>query len=427
MPMETMNDTDPGGADAKGGHGRARALPGRGQPAMRAYNERLVLSTIRLHGALAAAEIARHTGLSAQTISVIVRALERDGLLRRGKPVKGKVGQPSVPLSLADDGAWSLGLKVGRRSADLLLMDLVGKVHKQFHITYAYPLPDPILAFVERGVAELESGLAPSMRSRIAGLGIATPSEIWNWSDKVGATDGEMDVWRDCDLGAAIRECIPHDVVVENDASAACGAELMFGLGHETTNFLYVFIGAFIGGGIVTNGRLFGGAHGNGGALGSMPVRIGPDKTGQLIDVASLFLLEDRLKARGLDPAPAMDSAVPWIGFEDELGDWTDDTARHLAHAIVAASAVIDMSDVIIEGGFPDTVKQRLVAATIRQMEAHDLQGLVKPGVRAGRVGANARAIGAASLPLLERFLLDTIGDIKDIQSAGTPLRANPG
>ena len=76
---------------------------GSNQTGVRAYNERLVLSIIRQGGPLPKAAIARLTGLSAQTVSVIMRALEEDGLLTKGDPVRGKVGQPSVPLGLAGD------------------------------------------------------------------------------------------------------------------------------------------------------------------------------------------------------------------------------------------------------------------------------------------------------------------------------------
>ena len=93
------------------------APKGTNQSGMRAHNERLVLSLVRRE-ALAKSDIARMTGLSAQTVSVIMRALEQDGLLLRGDPVRGKVGQPSVPMHLAADGAFFYGLKVGRRSAD---------------------------------------------------------------------------------------------------------------------------------------------------------------------------------------------------------------------------------------------------------------------------------------------------------------------
>ena len=61
---------------------------------VRAYNERLVLSIVRRQDGISKAEIARLTGLSPQTVSVIMRALENDGLLLRGKPQRGRVGKP---------------------------------------------------------------------------------------------------------------------------------------------------------------------------------------------------------------------------------------------------------------------------------------------------------------------------------------------
>ena len=100
------------------------------QSGVRLYNERLALSLIRKHGSLPKAEIARLTGLSAQTVSVIVRQLEADQFLIKETPKRGKVGQPLVPFSLNPDGAYSIGLKVGRHSGDLILLDLTGKIRR---------------------------------------------------------------------------------------------------------------------------------------------------------------------------------------------------------------------------------------------------------------------------------------------------------
>ena len=75
------------------------------QTGLRAYNERLLISVLQRNGAMAGVELARRTGLSLQTTSVILRKLERDGFLRRCDPLKGSG-------------------KVGRRSADLLVLDL---------------------------------------------------------------------------------------------------------------------------------------------------------------------------------------------------------------------------------------------------------------------------------------------------------------
>ena len=94
--------------------------PGTGdnQSGLRDRNARLVLSVIRRHGALPGAEIARRSSLTAQTVSNILRVLETDGLIRREDAVKGKVGKPSIPMSLDPEGVYSLGLNIGRRSAE---------------------------------------------------------------------------------------------------------------------------------------------------------------------------------------------------------------------------------------------------------------------------------------------------------------------
>ena len=122
------------------------ALRGTNQSNMRAQNERLVLSLVRQHGALAKSDIARITGLSAQTVSVIMRALEQDGLLLRGQPQRGRIGQPSVPMSIAPDGAYFLGLKIGRRSVDLTMVDFLGRVVATQRQVYRYPTPDAPVA-----------------------------------------------------------------------------------------------------------------------------------------------------------------------------------------------------------------------------------------------------------------------------------------
>ena len=65
---------------------RPDGVRGTNQSKLRAHNERLVLTLVRQSGALPKAEIARRTGLSAQTVSVIMRSLEADGLLEKRAP-----------------------------------------------------------------------------------------------------------------------------------------------------------------------------------------------------------------------------------------------------------------------------------------------------------------------------------------------------
>ncbi len=140
---------------------------GTNQSGVRLYNERLVLSLIRRHGNLPKADIARMTGLSPQTISIIMNQLEADGLLTRGNAQRGRVGQPSVPYSLNPDGAFAFGLKIGRRSVDLYLINFIGEVKAKLHQTYAYPTPQGVRDFAIAGLAQLQAGLPSGTTARI--------------------------------------------------------------------------------------------------------------------------------------------------------------------------------------------------------------------------------------------------------------------
>tara|TARA_R110002012_G_scaffold317612_1_gene534424 strand:+ start:1659 stop:2906 length:1248 start_codon:yes stop_codon:yes gene_type:complete len=388
-------------------HSGSNGGGGANQIRVRAYNERLLLSLVRRTAGLSKADIARLSGLSAQTASVIIRALERDGLLMRGEPVRGKVGKPSIPMALNPDGAYSLGLKIGRRSADLVLMDFVGTVRERRIETYKYPTPENIRHFVCTAIDSLIANLTPAQRTRIAGLGIAAPFELWNWVDEMGAPEQDMNAWRDIDLVEDIGEIVSFPVFLQNDATAACGAELVFGQGANYTDFAYFFIGSFIGGGVVLNQAVYAGRTGNAGAFGSMPVVDRAGKPSQLIDQASLFVLEEMLKHEGIDPDRLWRDPESWGDIGRPLDCWIAQAACSLALAITSVCSVIDFETVIVDGGFPPFVRDCVVGAIRDAITELDLQGIAMPRVEPGVVGNGARAIGAASLPLFSRYLLD--------------------
>jgi predicted NBD/HSP70 family sugar kinase len=377
------------------------------QTGVRLYNERLLLSLIRRHGSLPKAEIARLTGLSAQTVSVIIRQLEGDGLLLREKPQRGKVGQPLVPFSLAPEGAYSIGLKVGRRSGDLMLMDLTGKIRKTVHQPYRFPTPHELMVFVKGGLAKLTADLKPRQVQRIAGLGIATPFEIWNWEEELGAPHSVMEAWRGFDLAREIGELCDWPVTLCNDATAACAAELLFGKGRTYRDFAYFYVGFFIGGGIVLNGGLHQGRTGNAGALGSFPVPARGGGAQQLIHTASLYVLEQELRRRGLNPDMLWQNADDWSAAGDALARWIAQAAEGLAHASAGIAAVIENSAVVVDGAMPAAVRAQLTKALREALGRVNMKGITPFNVYEGAIGADARAMGAASLPLLANFIID--------------------
>ena len=62
----------------------------------------------------------------------------------------------------------------------------------------------------------------------------------------------------------------------ENDGTAGAVAELFQGQDRTLEDFLYVFVGAALGGGVVLGGDYHRGSHANAGDLGLMPT--GPSR-----------------------------------------------------------------------------------------------------------------------------------------------------
>lgn len=383
------------------------AQRGTNQSGMRAQNERLVLSLVRQHGALAKSDIARITGLSAQTVSVIMRALEQDGLLLRGEPQRGRIGQPSVPMSIAPDGAYFLGLKIGRRSADLTLVDFLGRVVATQRQVYRYPTPDMVVAFVARSLPTVAAALSPATRSRISGMGVAMPFQLWNWVQFIGAPQSEMDAWRDRDIQAELTTVTGVPVYIQNDATSACGAELVFGTGDRPKDFLYFYFGYFIGGGLVLNGQLFLGRSGNAAGVGPMPVP-GPDgQMRRLLTVASMSVLAETMQAAGEPSDHLWEQHDHWQVSDQILSNWMDGAAEGLASAALSAATLIEIEAVLIDGWMPTTIRAEITRRTHLALHRLDLSGIEPPIIREGTVGAAARSLGAAAIPLSQRYLID--------------------
>lgn len=382
-------------------------LRGSNQSGMRDHNERLVLSLVRQHGALSKSDIARITGLSAQTVSVIMRALEQDGLLLRGEPVRGRIGQPSVPMHLNPDGALFLGLKIGRRSTDLVLVDFLGRVRDTRRRTYRYPTPGGVVAFVAEALPELLAQLPAGQQARVGGLGVAMPFQLWNWVQALGAPQAEMDAWRDHDIQADLAAATGLPVYVQNDATSACGAELVFGTGEKPRDFLYFYFGTFIGGGLVLNGQLFLGRTGNAAGVGPIPVP-GPDgRMRRLFDAASLATLADAMEAAGESPDHIWEQPVLWQVSPAILDNWLSEAAEGLASAILSASTLLELEAILIDGWMPPMIRAEVTKRTAAALARLDLSGVTPPMVREGTLGAQARSLGAAAIPLSQRYLLD--------------------
>lgn len=391
----------------------ARRLRPRGsrQGGLREYNERVVLHAIRLHGALPSADIARLTQLTAQTVSLITKRLVDDGLLRKGAPQRGKVGQPSVPLSLDPEGAWSVGIEIGRRSMDVLLVDFTGRTCERSTLEYRFPDPQVLLPEIGRRLAAWRRKLGPQRRERVQGVGLAAPLAVGGWQQLLGMPPEVAARWHGLDLRAQAQSVSPWPVTVIKDTAAACVAELVGGLGRQVHSYLYLFVDTFIGGGLVLDSQLWPGRSGNAGAVGSMalwPAREPPSAApAQLLAVASLLNLEQAWAGAGL----AIDAdrrglalAPPWHECTQR---WLAQAGPAIAQAINAGACLLDLDAVILDGSFSRDLLGALMAATQAALPRYSWEGVAAPRLMPGTIGPDARALGGALLPLHANFAPD--------------------
>ena len=389
---------------------------GSNQVGMRQFNERVVLQALRAHGSCPKAELARLTGLTAQTIGLITARLDEDQLLRREAPVRGKIGQPSVPLGLNPDGAFAVGIKIGRRSADWLLVDFTGTVRQRLVLDYAFPDVATLLPAIATNLRTLLESLGP-LRSRVVGVGVAAPFQLGGWHRMLGLSDDQADAWTHLDLAAEVQAMTDLPVSFAKDTTAATVAELVQGRGRDLKSFLYLFVDTFVGGGLVLHSHLHRGVNGNAGAVASLPLQTAPAGTAeatsaaappQLISQVSLWDLEQRLREHGLDPTAAYDQRALQNPWREHTHEWVASCAQALAQCVVSGTAFLDVDAVVIDGSMSRDVLQRLLDQTRAALSRYNWEGLFSPPrIEPGTLGSDARALGGALLPLHTCFAPD--------------------
>ena len=120
-------------------------MAGRGSNSvqLRHYNERVVLNALRRFGQASKAEIARFAHLTPPAVATIVEALEQGGFVKGGGRRFGGKGQPASMYELSPNGAYSIGLHIGRRALDAVLIDF--RCQTQAYETHDHDHPDPVV------------------------------------------------------------------------------------------------------------------------------------------------------------------------------------------------------------------------------------------------------------------------------------------
>jgi len=383
---------------------------------VRRYNERVVLEALRRLGAASKADLARSANLTPQAVAGIVDGLVEAGLVEQRGRRMGQIGQPSVMFAPAPDGAFAIGLHIGRRALDAVLVDFTGTIRRLESSEYDHPEPRSIGRLAASYVETLTASLPPALRDRVVGAGVAMPYFLGGWADELGFPAPVAKAWQSFDLRSYLAAEIAHPMFFENDASAAATAELVYGRGRTYKNWIYLSINTFIGGGLIVNGNLEIGPNGNSAAYGPYPVNASrlstvPAPQGPfeiLLRRASVYVLMNHLRSNGVAINRANDLEVLGAAAEPFLSEWIADCADALAQTIVGSIAVIDVEAIVIDAILPRPILDRLVEAVNDCFRRMMPLGLYAPEIVVGTIGRHAAAVGGAILPLYAMFSPDS-------------------
>ncbi len=380
---------------------------------LRISNERAVLVSVATTPGSSAAEVARTTGLGPQSVGRILTDLEEAGLVVRGEARRGQRGQPAVPMYLNPGGVFSLGCEIGWRHLHILIRNLTGDILGEHWRDYAFPDAHTIMEEVG-SLSRLLTGLVPAdERHRILGLGLAMPSGIGRNIDLVGGSPEQAALWRAMDVQAAAEAATGLRVFRFNDGNAGAWAELAAHPVPRPANLAYIQVGTFIGAGLIVEGRLWEGPTGNSANLGSMIIR-GDDGLPKFVHLlASLYALEKRLAAAGMQVPSGNPATWNWKALEPIASDWLQDAAAALATTVVNAHALAEFSVVLIDGVMPRPVVERLVDLVRNAVAALPVLTADPPSIEVGRLGRSAAARGAALKPIFRSFFSRASSDLR--------------
>ena len=134
----------------------------------------------------------------------------------------------------------------------------------------------------------------------------------------------------------------------------------------------------------------------------------GPEVPEQLVVHASLWELEQSFLQHGLDASAAYDGRAmqaPWV---EHTRAWIHSAAGVLAHCIVSGTAFVDVDAVVLDGSLERGALAALIGETAQALKRYNWEGLWAPTLHTGSIGADARALGGALLPLHANFAPDS-------------------
>ncbi|MFK4722229.1 putative NBD/HSP70 family sugar kinase [Bradyrhizobium niftali] len=322
-------------------------------PVARQQSVRLVVERLLRDRSVSRAEIARSTGLSKQTISEVMRDLERDGWVHEDGQIQGSVGRSAVTYALRPDAAFVLGIDLGGTKLHIALADLHGEIVAESIEPTSGDGGAAVVAQIERmkdALLQHASVSAQRLRGGVMGSpGMVDPA---SGSIVIAPNIPGLD---SLDVRAALRERLGIDITIENDVNLAAIGEHWRGNSRRARSFAFIAVGTGIGMGIFSDGYLVRGARGAAGEIAYLPLGGDPYdarglRFGTLETAIGSAGIVERYLGLGGSPGSTVRDVFDRLDIEEAARITIDEVSRILTTAILAVHSILD-SEIIILGG----------------------------------------------------------------------------
>ena len=406
---------------------------------LRDYNAQQILRLLRQHGPCSRADLARHAGLSAPTISSGVAYLKENGLVKALGPGPSRGGRPGDLLCFDCKAGFVAGVDIGTSLVRIALADLDGNiVEKGAFPTNSQSTPDHVVALIASGIHNLSARQKIPLKKLLA-LAVGVPG-ITDVQTGTVLSAPILPQWRVVPLRQILAERLRIHALVENDVNLAALGEGRCGIAIGVKNFVFLTVGTGIGAGIFINGHLYHGADWAAGEIGYLYV---PGTGESPLAILSPGSLEDMIGAKAIERAwrnlggqdairncrvsPQMDGGS--ILDLAEIGNPAAEkilqqTARILADAVTNLCVVLNPSLVVLGGRIGS--RPALFKAIARIIECNEF---CRPRLAVSTLAAEASVLGAVQLALntAERKILPESETLASFVGTEPVSRPGPG
>ncbi|HEX3661211.1 MAG TPA: ROK family transcriptional regulator [Acidobacteriaceae bacterium] len=246
---------------------KKRSIP-IGRPSVLRYtNAHGILRLLRECGSCSRADLVRASGLSAPTVTNVVKDLLSANLVEPLGEGESSGGRPPDMIRFKAERGCLLAVGITAQNINFLLTDLNGSEIGRHEISLAgrATTPEAICGYIGD---ELRTLLRRHRKSRgqLLALVVGVPA-ITSVEEGSVLSISNLEGWRSVPLRAMLGKLAGCLVVVENDMNLAAQGELYCGAAQAEKDFVFVNIGSNVGAGIVLDGRIHHGSQWSAGEI----------------------------------------------------------------------------------------------------------------------------------------------------------------